>query len=268
MSDRVVVQQASGRGLGRRCLARRGQALLVGRRKSADLAVPHDDELAARQFRIEWRDTTPWLVSLARGTHLDGLPCEAAPLGDGQWLRAGATDFVVHVGPPPAPLDRPNAAALDALGRLRADPPRYAVLDGARDERIATLLLRGAERHDSLYEGAPMELRQAGPFLVELTRSGEMLEWLVLEGWGKSWGVLVDAEVSFEKLRRHLRRYLLVEVEGEKKRAYLRFYDPRVLRVLAPTFTVLQRTSFFGGMTRVRLEGADGGVVTLHGGAP
>jgi hypothetical protein len=77
----------------------------------------------------------------------------------------------------------------------------------------------------------------------------------VHEGWGKSWGVYLTCEKPFEEVRKHLRHYLTVELEGEKKRVLFRFYDPRVLRVFLPTCTPEDASEFFGPIRKFGLEG-------------
>ena len=79
------------------------------------------------------------------------------------------------------------------------------------------------------------------------------MPFLIKVGWGKSWGVFLDAKVSFPEVRKHLRRFLTVEIEGGQK-VLFRFYDPRVMRVFIPSCTSEQRREFFGKIEHVFLE--------------
>ena len=75
--------------------------------------------------------------------------------------------------------------------------------------------------------------------------------------WGNSVGVLVEAPVGLEDLRRHFRTLMMVR-GGDRLRYYFRFYDPRVLRVFLPTCTAEEMKQFYGPITALYCEGADG----------
>ncbi len=61
-------------------------------------------------------------------------------------------------------------------------------------------------------------------------------------------------------MRRHLRRFLLVEDDETGERFFFRFYDPRTLRVFLPTCTPRQREDFFGEVACWFAEGERGEV--------
>jgi hypothetical protein len=258
-AESVVLWQTSGRVVGRRAFLRQGETLLVGR-ASGGVVVRDDPRLAARHARIEWRGRVPWLCALDGETAVDGVGCREAALADGSWVRAGSTDFVVLRGAAPPSRAAEHPAAARALELLReGSEPLFAVVDGARDPRVVDLLRRAPDEHASLYERASLELFEAGPFLVHLDRRSALLEALVREGWARAWGIFAEAPCTLAELRRHLRRYLMVELDAPRGRGYLRFYDPRALRALAPVLGRDERwRAFAGPMTRVVYEGADG----------
>ena len=164
------------------------------------------------------------------------------------------------------------------LSMLRKDfQPLYAVLDGARSPNIYKLLLEareearnqpgepgpqsnappkpqppaagalaGGAQYESLFEGQPKaELTLFSPYLVRLLPESKLLQNLVREGWGKSWGVYLTCGLAFTELRRHLRHFLMVKLP-DGKQVYFRFYDPRVLRLFLPICLPEQFNEFFG----------------------
>lgn len=153
-------------------------------------------------------------------------------------LKGDAEGKVPALGAPGESERR--AAAERALLELRAESqrePLYAILDAARDERILPILRESVERHQSLYEGVDGEaLEDVAPYLVGPMRPDSMLlDRLVLEGWGKRWGIFPTSGAPFKEVRRHFRRLLMMVLEDTEERVYFRFYDPWVLENLAET---------------------------------
>jgi hypothetical protein len=92
------------------------------------------------------------------------------------------------------------------------------------------------------------------PYLARITPQSRLLEELVRNGWGKSWGVYITAKTSFDELRHHFRRFLMVKTE-DGTQLYFRFYDPRVLRSFLPTCTREEARQFFGPVRWFLMEG-------------
>jgi len=65
------------------------------------------------------------------------------------------------------------------------------------------------------------------------------------EAWGQRWGLFLRCDASMDKLRRHLRRFLLVKDPGGRRLVF-RYYDPRVLRVYLPTCFAGELQEVFG----------------------
>jgi hypothetical protein len=106
----------------------------------------------------------------------------------------------------------------------------------------------------SLYEGKQgEELADYAPYIVRVYPDSPLIERLIEDGWGKSWGIYLRCPLSILEVRRHFRHFLMVKDEtGEE--FYFRFYDPRVLRVFLPTCTQDQRLEFFGPVERFLME--------------
>jgi hypothetical protein len=220
-------------------------------------------ELSWDGLQAEVRD-----LSSITGTFLDGERVDRGQVSDGSWIRAGQTDFFVYFEGQVAPLSRSGAepAALaerkaEARELLRAlELPLFAILDAARSERILLLLQHSVEEYRSLYEGPQGDaLVRVAPYLVSLgTRDSWLLGRLVEEGWGAGWGIYLGCSQPLRDLRRHLRKFLLVEAEGYEKPLYFRFYDPKVLRAALPALGRAQRKEFFGPIRRFLFEGGGG----------
>jgi len=133
--------------------------------------------------------------------------------------------------------------AAQVLATLGAGP-KYAVLDGARDGRIASLAKGELVR--CLYRGTlPREVTDAAPQLMWVWPGNEPTERFFNQGWHESWGVLLAYTGPIKGLYRHLRQFLRVRSENGRAFAF-RWYDPRVLRVYLPTCAPAEMERFFG----------------------
>lgn len=141
-------------------------------------------------------------------------------------------------------------------GHSRTSPQVYAVLDGARDPRIAPLVRTSGVPHCCLYSGdLSPALHQAAPFLAVLMPESPFFHQLLAQGWGKSWGIFVEApaDLTFNDIRKHLRSLLRVQDEQGRYLVF-RFYDPRVLRQYLPTCSPPEALQVFGGIQRLLFE--------------
>lgn len=154
----------------------------------------------------------------------------------------------------------PTLDDIEASLRLVAKTePLYTVLDASRDMRILEILqVAGAQRR-SLYEGPQGDaLASVAPYLVTLLPDSPLLRTIVREGWNKGWGIYLTSHLPFLELRRHLRKFLLVRVEGSRERFYFRFYDPDIINSFLQTCTPAQRLEFFGNIERFLFKDTGG----------
>ena len=134
----------------------------------------------------------------------------------------------------------------------------YAVLDAARDDLVLPWIRNSGAEFVCLYDGWQAgELADVAPYLVAVPGGSDQLRALISEAWGASWGVFLSSSAPMRELRRHLRRFLRVRVEG-RGRMLFRFYDPRVLRAFLPTCTVEEANAFFGPIDAFVTEGHTG----------
>jgi hypothetical protein len=148
-------------------------------------------------------------------------------------------------------VDASPIAAAQILGVL-GKAPTYAILDGARDGRVAALAQGELAR--CLYRGTlPREVADAAPQLMRVWPGNEPTERFFKQGWGQSWGVLLAYTGPIKALYRHLRQFL--RASGENGRVVgFRYYDPRVLRSYLPACTAEEMERFFGPIEAILVE--------------
>lgn len=265
---RGVLQVWSGRESYRKLILEPGVQRIVGT-ADADLVV-HAEPGGAAQFAIVWDGVSAHVRALGRQRlTVDGKPAWYGEMANRGWMTAGDTTFrflVEDRTPPPAPVEPSPAAqaALAALQPRRDAGTLYAVIDAARSERALLLLEESVDAYASLYDGEQgRAFDDVAPYLVHLRRDSGLLDRLVGEGWGDAWGIALDSRAGFDGLRRHLRRFLMVEVEGEPSRMFFRFYDPRVMRTFADVITPEQRADLLKEIDAVLFEGESGELRTL-----
>jgi hypothetical protein len=270
----VFLEVRSGPQAGNKIRLDQGRILRVGRASRADLACTEDSHMSSLHFSLGWEGANCRVTDLnsRNGTLVNGQTVNAAVLSDGATIVAGETAFAIRIEPdepatvasasaalaPPAAVVPPPTPQDRLLPLLRRDiQPLFAILDAARDIRILALLVHHKEECQSLYEGAEgAKLAQVAPYLVRLAPDSPLLEAIVKEGWGKSWGVYLTSAADLQEIRRHLRHFLQVKLpDGEQ--VYFRFYDPRVMRVFLPTCTAEEAGQFFGPVKRYVLEGEE-----------
>lgn len=137
----------------------------------------------------------------------------------------------------------------------------YAVLDTAKDKRIYPRLRDPAVAARCLYEGTIAQpVAETAPYLVQMQAWTPFTETMLEDGWGQSWGIFLSTSSPAQEVRRHLRRFLMVQDE-QGKQLYFRYYDPRVFRVYLPTCNDAELKLVFGPVERFWCESEDGGEV-------
>jgi hypothetical protein len=130
----------------------------------------------------------------------------------------------------------------------------FILLDAARMKESMTMARQLNPAHQSLYkEKNERPLASVSPYLFTHPGSSAFESWFFENGWGNSWGLLINANCSFEKLHYHLRKFLMVHTE-DKEQIFFRFYDPRVLRIFLPTCDKSQIVEFFGPIKTFIME--------------
>ncbi len=291
---KLILKVTSGPDAPRSFVIEPGTEVQVGRMAPAQVLLANDRTVSRLHFALVFDGENCRIRDLGstHGTTVNGLPVSEALVTEGDLIMAGTSGLrVVMIGedfstealplapdaPPPIELAPTVVAGVETqeheifeptlhdrvLEILRSQKePLYSILDAARDPMVHLRIHECQEQKQSLYEG-PEAARLAfvAPYLISLPKRSPFLEQLVREGWGNSWGVYLTCEKPFEEVRKHLRHFLTVELEGEHKKVLFRYYDPRVLRVFLPTCTPKEVLEFFGPITRYVVEGEEPSVI-------
>lgn len=152
------------------------------------------------------------------------------------------------------------AAYLWPHGDSLSGPQVHLLLDGARDPEAVAMVRFGKLEFSCLFSGRlTPRLQSAAPYLVHLAAGSPLSRQLLERIWGRSGGILTvaRADVTLEQQRLHFKKFLRVQDEDGRALQF-RFYDPRVLRVYLPTCTSDELQRFFGPVSRLIMEPAQG----------
>jgi len=256
---RVLIEVKSGKQAGRRIALRSGENVQIGRGLDVEVAFPDDSfmsgvhcivQCGVKICTISDRDSK-------NGVVVNGAKIRSVALKDGDEILVGGTYFSVQMREDRVErgLDEAALAGRSLVNVLREEfQPLYAILDAALDNTIPAMLRSSGAEYQSLYEGARgEELAEVAPHLVRLPADSLLLKILESEGYAKNWAVFLTCDQPLKELRRHLRRFLTVKLPDGKK-AFFRFYDPRVLRVFLPTCDERDAVDFFGPVNNYLME--------------
>jgi len=121
----------------------------------------------------------------------------------------------------------------------------YAILDACNEPAVPLKVTElGPERAVSLYRGqAEHEQWAVAPYLTRVDEG--IIGWIAKSLGEKPWGIFALAECDLTTLRKHFRRFLIVE-DPEGEVMYFRYYDPRILAAFLPACTAEELQTFFG----------------------
>jgi hypothetical protein len=137
-------------------------------------------------------------------------------------------------------------------------PDVWVVLDGARDPQVFSAILGSHNLSACLYAGDISDaLERCAPYLVQLDYEDTRLTRRLLESvWDQNWGIFLRCDTSLDRLRRHLRRFLVVQ-DHSSRRLIFRYYDPRVLRGFLPTCYPEELDQIYGPIDRFWTAGEE-----------
>ena len=287
----VILEAVAGPVTGRRIEVRPGTILRIGRTPKSDYPVPEDSYLSGLHFAVEFDGTRARVRDMgsSNGTFLNGSKVAEEVLREGDSVMAGGSTFVVHLidGAPqlvetqqtPGSITRtapnPVMTALQARGQrpslaqTGAGGPTgfsraqtvllnglyasgeavFAVMDAAKDSRIPAFLEASGERFVHL---DPSGRTQA--FVAAPGPDSRLLDVLVKDGWGHGWCSYFTGRIGLEEACLHLSAYVRLFTPDGRPVTF-RFWDPRVLRALAPQMAAEEAAAFFGPFARVLFEG-------------
>jgi hypothetical protein len=284
----VVLEAIAGPIAGRKIEVRAGSILRLGRTARSDYAIGEDSYLSGQHFAVECDGVQCRIRDLgsSNGTFVNGDRITEVVVREGDSLMAGESTFTVHMESSPAGA---KAAVADDRTRTAPTPlyssPRtrfektvtspggigragfstaqaallralylqgddiYAMLDATRDSRIPAFLEASGEPYQSL----TFEDRIAA-YVVSVPSQSRLLDVLVKDGWSRGWGFYFAAAASLAEVSAHWVRYLQVYTADGFPITF-RFWDPRVLRALAPLMPAAEIAHFFGPVHRIIVEG-------------
>lgn len=142
----------------------------------------------------------------------------------------------------------------------------YAVLDGAMVKQLPDYFEDRDAPFACLFPGEtdPIVLTRA-PWLVRAEPGGEIMAWILQEGWGRNWGMLtvVPEDTPFDSVLDHFRKFLQVRLPDERL-VFFRFYDPRVQRLFLPSCDGAQTAELFDLPIAWICEGENGDALLVH----
>lgn len=268
---RGILQVLWGKQAFKKIVIEPGQSITLGRTERADVMID-DPEMSALHFQVWFAGASAVVRDLDSqgGTLINGAMVPREQIGHGGFVVAGGTTFQLFVEESTPPTDEPPtderlAVLADVEQKLTAgDGQLYGVFDAARDDRILRLLQESIDEHQNLYEGVPgRALDEVAPYLVRFVPGSSLLRRLLVGGWGRAWGTFFRSAEPLKEVRRHFRRYLMVQDEETLERLYFRYYDPRVLREFLKVATPRQKGELLAPFSRVMFEGENAKLLTI-----
>jgi hypothetical protein len=96
----------------------------------------------------------------------------------------------------------------------------------------------------------------AAPYIVRLEKDHPQTIEIIKKGWGNSWGIFATSypPASFINIRHNCKKIAKV-ILPNKKKAFFRYYDPRVMRPYLPTCAADEAQQVFGHISEYIMEG-------------
>src|SRR5262245_32598410 len=111
----------------------------------------------------------------------------------------GTIDSIAGIGSQMPSALKPQLLDLLWPRGLRARMNVFAIVDGARDDRIYGAVDGCKLDKRCLYSGTlPWQLQMTAPYLVQLERDNRFTSFLLDHGWGDGWGIFLHADARIE----------------------------------------------------------------------
>jgi pSer/pThr/pTyr-binding forkhead associated (FHA) protein len=275
----VILEAVSGPILGRRIEVPGGSIVRIGRTGKSDYAITEDGYLSGLHFAVECDGTQCRIRDLgsSNGTFVNGARIENQVARDGDSVVAGGSTFRVHVDELPGitgvGLPRVNTAPIsislanqtmgDGPGRQAGYSSRetallsalyasgehvFAIVDASRDSRIPAFLDSSGEPYTCLDPAGG-----AAVSVVALPAEARLAHVLIKDGWGRGWGFYATSKAGLEQVQGHFSSMVNLRTSSGTRITF-RFWDPRVLRALAPVMAQVEADAFFGPCERIIVE--------------
>ncbi len=157
----------------------------------------------------------------------------------------------------------PRSVAACLLDLARQDGAElFAIIDGARDDRLYREISRGEVPYEPLYRGETEKFFAVSPILAPCKEGTQIFSWLTTEAWGRGQALFITSRHPLERLAEHFARFTVVRTEDSEK-LFFRFYDPRVLQVYLPACSPDERELLFGPAVCLATEADNGAGLLL-----
>lgn len=137
-------------------------------------------------------------------------------------------------------MEKLSESATQALRRevfASGDGATYMLIDGASVPTLMDRLYDDQPTFSCLLTG-PLEpdMQEVAPYLVELRDGEPFADWVLDNGFGQHWGIVLRSRLEHDQARRRFRKLLFARSD-EGDSLFFRFYDPRVFREFIPRCT-------------------------------
>ena len=145
------------------------------------------------------------------------------------------------------------AASIEELKQVAVRGQLFAILDACDAAQVPSKAIElGPEQAVCLYNGrAKRDFWGFAPYLAVCDEV--LVDWIHETLWDHPWGIFVESNADLEALRKHFRKFLLVE-NPQGKQVYFRYYDPRVLKSFLPVCNTEEVREMFGPVNRYALN--------------
>lgn len=287
----VILEAVAGPVTGRQIEVKPGTILRIGRTARSDYALGEDSYLSGQHFAVENDGAQCRIRDLgsSNGTFVNGNKIVEHVVQEGDSLVAGGSTFTLHLQTNAAAATVPSftrtaPTPVYTTGQVRdlrtvaipttGAPPQgsatwpgyskpqgslltnlfgkgegvFAVLDAMRDSRIPAFLDASGE---PFYPIDPSGRAQA--YVAAVVPTSKLLDVIVKDGWGRGWCSFFLSTSGLQAVCAHLCSYVTLYT-AHAQPFTLRFWDPRVLRALAPLMTAEEAGAFFGPLSRIVFE--------------
>ena len=176
------------------------------------------------------------------------LPTFLAPHPEREVLELGLDHLIFE------PLEEDKQARAAAKDEETPALRAFALLDASQSADIPICLEGFSNPARCLFDGDAFEdLADVAPWLVELTRYSDVWDWLIEEGYGNNWGILIHSRLEIPRLKTQLKK--LLQIEGDSGEVYyFKHYRPDHFKDYAPEFEKISGSLFWRDIQAVYTE--------------
>jgi mRNA-degrading endonuclease HigB of HigAB toxin-antitoxin module len=244
------LETINGRYAGTTIAVAEGEVCQVGSCLGVDLFFPNDSLLAPLHFVVSNESDVFEIKGLADGLFVNNQPTKETKLAHGDFIFAGETLFYFTVEGNEFSNKTPLGKLVERLSKTES---LCVLIDENSDRRIMSLLNEAKAEFRVLKEGVEnLEGLTSNPLLIEIGANKDLLEKLVRTFWGHGRLVFFERHYSFEDAAKYL-GFLLGLTQFENG-VDLRFYDPRMLRVVLGEAEKKHAHYFFRGVKNYFVE--------------